>query len=881
MRGWKAFGVVILTAVPISGYAQTSAQNRIVREIGSNSSVELKGSTSPLAQSKYDIGPVSDAVKFSGVSIHFKLSPSQQADLDSLLRQQQDVSSANYHKWLTPAQYASRFGMTASDLAKVQTWLTSEGFSVDRVSKSRTSIFFSGTAAQIKSAFRTQLRNYSIQGREHVANATPVSIPSALSGIVAGIGNLSSFRPRPRVTVRAGTAAKPRFTSSQTGDHYLAPQDVDTIYDITALYNAGYTGSGEKIAIVGQSYIETSDVANFRSAAGLAANAPLLIQVPGSGTSTYISSGDETESDLDIEWSGAIAKAATIDFVYTGSNTNYSVFDSLQYAIDNDLAPIISMSYGDCEADYDSADIATMEALLEQANSQGQTVVLAAGDSGATDCDYSTSSTLVTSATHGLAVDYPGSSPYVTTVGGTEFSGDVSSPGTYWNSANDANNGSAIEYIPEEVWNETSSTKGLTAGGGGKSVLFGKPSWQSGDSVPSDGARDVPDISLDAAIDHDGYLICSSDSAYLGITGSFADGFRNSSGYLTVGGGTSFGAPIFAGVVALMNQELSSSGQGNINSALYTLAASGSSSTYFHDITSGNIEVPCTSGSTDCPDGGEIGYSAGTGYDLASGIGSIDADALALGFSAGGSSSSGSLPATTTTLTASSSSITTGTSVTFTATVAAASGSTVPSGTVEFAVDGTDESSVTLASGTATYTTSFTTTGTHVITATYSGSTSYAASSATLDITDSASSTTTGSFTLSATDATISQGSSGTSTVTITSVDNYAGTVAFTAAASSSSFVGCYGISNTAVTAGGTASATLTIYTAAADCSSSSNRHAIAPRNIAAASQPRGPSQPYKSSLAVAGVFGFLFLGSIRKRIQPPQPNPLEKSIHL
>lgn len=866
MPGWKIFGVVILVAVSIPADAQLSAQSRIGQKVGSDSTVALKGSTSPLAQPQYEIGRVGGATKFSGVSIHFKLSAAQQADLDSLLQQQQDPASPNYHKWLTPAQYASRFGMTTSDLAKVQTWLESKGFTVDRISNSHTRIFFSGTAAQIESAFQTKIHNFNINGEKHAANATPIYIPSSLSGIVSGIRNISDFRPQPRVKVFPLIRSRPRFTSSESGDHYLAPEDVDTIDDILALYNSGYTGSGEKIAIVGQSYIEASDIANFRSAAGLPTNAPVLIQVPDSGTSTYISSGDETESDLDIEWSGAIAKAATIDFVYTGSNTNYSVFDSLQYAIDNDVAPIISMSYGDCEANYDSSDITTIEALLEQANSQGQTVILAAGDSGATDCDYSSTSTVVTSAIHGLAVDYPGSSSYVTTIGGTEFSGDDSSASTYWNSGNNANNGSVIKYIPEEGWNETSSTNGLTAGGGGKSVLFGKPSWQNGDSVPSDGARDVPDISLDAAIDHDGYLICSSDSAYLGITGSCADGFRNSSGYLTVGGGTSFGAPIFAGVVALMNQKLSSSGQGNINSTLYTLAASASSSTYFHDITTGNNEEPCTAGSTDCPNGGDIGYSAGTGYDLATGIGSIDAGALGSGFSAGASSSSGSLPATTTTLTASSSSITTGTSVTFTATVAAASGSTVSGGTVEFAVDGTNESSVTLTSGVATYTTSFTTTGTHVITATYSGSTSYASSSATLDVNDSANSTTTGSFTLTATDSTISQGSSGTSTVTITSVDDYAGTVTFTATASSSSFVGCYGINNTAVTADGTATATLTIYTAAANCSGSSVRHVNLSSHVAVASKTNGSAPSPESSLAIAGLIGLLLLGSVRKR---------------
>jgi subtilase family serine protease len=423
----------------------------------------------------------------------------------------------------------------------------------------------------------------------------------------------------------------------------VAPADFAVIYDLNGLYTIGIDGTGQSIAVMGQTDLYTdgsgpaSDVTKFRSVSGLPANAPVIKLVPGV-SDPGVTSADISEASLDVEWSGAVAKNATIIFVNGGSNGVFT--HALPYAIDNNLAPVITISYGDCEAAWGSSNLNALSLQVQEASAKGITIMAAAGDSGAADCDYSSSTTTVlTSATHGLAVDAPASVPYVTAMGGTEFNEGA---GNYWSTAP---NGvdvspSALFYIPEMVWNDTSTTNGLLAGGGGASTFFSKPTWQMG-VTPSDGFRDVPDLSMNASSQHDGYLTC--------VQGSCVSGYRNPNNTtvanaLTVAGGTSAGAPTFGAIVALINQSTGSR-WGNINQILYSMAST--SPAAFHDITTGNNKVPCTSGSTGCPSGGQIGYTAGVGYDQASGLGSIDAYNLV---TAWGSSPSGNLPAPTLTL---------------------------------------------------------------------------------------------------------------------------------------------------------------------------------------------------------------------------------------
>ncbi|HEY4053284.1 MAG TPA: S53 family peptidase, partial [Terriglobales bacterium] len=550
----------------------------------------------------------------------------QQADMDLLLHQQQDRTSANYHKWLTPEQYAARFGMTAADLAKVTAWLQSQGLAVDGISRSRNEISFSGSVGQIEYGLKTEIHNYSINGEQHFANATDLAFPAAFSSQVLGVRGLDDFRPKPRIH------PVPRFTSNISGNHFLIPGDFATIYDLPSQYD----GTGQKIAVVGQTAISNTDIDAFRAAAGLAKSDPTIVVVSGTGT-PVVSSGDETEADLDLEWSGAVAPSATILYYTVGNNTNFNVFDSLDFAIQDNKAKVISISYGNCEANLGSSFVLTMQQWAQEANAQGQTISGPSGDAGAADCESATA----TSASHGLAVDVPAAIPEVTGVGGSEFSGDSSvtvsggcAPATnFWKSSCSPSSGaSAISYIPEVTWNDTNTSQ-ISSAGGGASTIFGKPSWQTGTGVPADGKRDVPDIAFSGSNGHDPYLICSQDffSGASSPVTSCANGFRatssdpNFNNTLAAIGGTSADAPTFAGIVALLNQATGSNGLGNVNPMLYSLFANNSSTNVFHDITSGTNKVPCTSGTTNCPAGtASIGFTAGAGYDQVTGLGSLD-----------------------------------------------------------------------------------------------------------------------------------------------------------------------------------------------------------------------------------------------------------------
>jgi len=628
--------VFIFTLIVLAGAASAQTHNRITRRIADTEPVVLS-SPNPRTLMALDQGRVEGNMSINHAAIVFKLDPAQQAELDKLLAEQQDPHSANYRKWLTPEQYAARFGMSASDLEQVTSWLKSQGLTVDGLSRARTRVFFSGTAAQVESVFHTELHRYLWNGETSLANATEISVPEAISGMVLGVRGLETFRPRPRARV-----ARPNFTSHVSGSHFVAPGDFATIYNLKPLYDSGLDGTGETIAVVGQTQINTADIDAFRSAAGLPPRNLQLVTVNGTG----FSAGDEVEADLDVEWSGAVAKGAAILYVYTGSNSSQNVFNALEYAIDNDLAPVISTSYGNCEANLGSFT-ATLRTDIQQANSQGQTVTAASGDAGAADCELQTAK----SATHGLAVDSPASVPEVTAVGGAEFTGDAtgtvsggdaSADPPYWGGTTGGNDNisSALIYIPEIAWNDTAAsiatpTGGLSATGGGVSTVFNKPAWQTA-LTPADGHRDVPDVSLTASPNHDGSLICSQ--AAVTSSGSSAtsctSGFRDSAGNLSPVGGTSVGSPAFAGIVAILDQATQSGGLGNINPTLYSLGGTGA----FHDITTGDNIVPCTSGtpsggsaSLRCPTSApfQIGYSAAAGYDLVTGLGSVNANVLA------------------------------------------------------------------------------------------------------------------------------------------------------------------------------------------------------------------------------------------------------------
>jgi subtilase family serine protease len=797
-------GTTLLTSV-----AQAQLADRISQPVDRASMSPIAGSIHPQSQTATDEGLADNAKTLSGMSINFRRTAAQEASLQALLKAQQTPGSPNYHQWLTPAQFGQQFGVSAGDLAKVSAWLQQEGFTVNGVAQSANSISFSGNVAAVERAFETQIHSYNLNGETHFANATNISVPAAMAGVVSSVRGLDDFRLKPRVRFDSSKAAgsNAHFTSGQTGGHFVAPGDFAVIYDVSPLYSAGDTGKGITLAVVGQTDIVAADITDFRGAAGLSTNNPTVVTVPGSTPLTAqegAATDDLVETDLDLEWSGGVATGASIVLVNSAD-----VFTSLGYVITNQIGgitiPIISQSYGACEPNVSSSNLTTIEAWLAQANSQGQTVVLAAGDTGAADCDESSGNTVIQEATQGLQVDYPGSSVYVTDAGGSEFMNDGTAQnpqtgsGTYW-SANGSNDviTSAKSYIPEMVWNDTTfsiqqENQGLSAGGGGVSQKWNKPTWQAGvPGIPADGKRDVPDISLNASPYHDPYLICTqtttatSGGSY--VSSCQATSFRLSDpgqsddGSLYPVGGTSVAAPTFAGLLAIFEQKLNTPlGLGNVNPALYSLASNATTyASAFHDIKTGNNQVPCAPSSPNCPTSGNqvIGYVAGTGYDLASGLGSVDANNLATAFATATFSLG-----TTTTLAVSPASPTVGVNVTLTATVAPASGTTAPGGTVTFYIDGVAQPAATLASGKASVTTNFATGGAHLVYAAYSGASGFFVSTSavtTLNVIASGVAKTTTTLTASPTTVALSGALTLTATVQSATAGTVAGTVTFT-----------------------------------------------------------------------------------------------------
>ena len=860
---------LLASAVLVSGtaLAQVAVRARAARisaEISTSQVSMIPGSLHPLAQAKFESGRLQASTKLEGISLYFNRSAAQEAELKALLVSQQDINSPNYHKWLNPDQFGRRFGMADSDIAKTQSWLEQQGFSIDSVARGKNVIRFSGTVSQVETAFATEMHHYTYSGEKHFAPSSALSLPSALAAVVLDIRNLDDFRPKPMMKPSKLGGVKPGFTSGINGTHFLTPGDITTIYDVNALHQAGYTGTGQTIAILGQSEIVMPDIEAFQNAAGLAVKDPLRVLVPSSGTAT-IYSGDEGESDLDLEWVGAMAPDATILFVYTGDATNSGgVFDSAQYAVDNRLASIISISYGTCEFDISSAGATSVETIAQQAAAQGQTIFAASGDAGATSCHGSKSDTVANQEQ--LNVSYPASSPYVTGVGGTEFREGDDTSGTYWN-----NNGtgdvvsSAKSYIPEMVWND-GADKYISATGGGVSTLFAKPTWQTGvTGIPSDGKRDVPDISLDSSNNHDPYLLCSSDTTDWVAAGqgqvaqqsSCTSGFRDTTtNYLTAAGGTSFATPIVAGMLALINQKENSTGQGLINPALYALASNATKyASAFNDITVGNND--CVGGSSVCSS--TAGYSAGIGYDLVTGLGTIDLYNLANVWPVG---TEAALFGTTTTATTSNTAPLVNSSVTFTITVASITNSTVPTGPVSISVDGTAVTATQpLINGTANYQTIFSTVGTHTAVFNYGGDATHAPSSGTALVSVGGT-----SFKIAANDITVSDGSVGSSTVTVTPAGGYKGTIVFNLTTSSSAIgSACFTVSNAIVTGTAAATTTLNIDTNASRCvntgAARSSTHRLVQKSGAPSHQSKGTgSKP----IAAAALFaGLLFAGAM------------------
>lgn len=568
--------------------ALTGQVDRIQAPLDDENTVTLSGETRQEARPENDRGAVDADTPLEYLTLLLQPAGDKQAELRQFLQGLQDPQSPDFHHWLTPEEFGERYGVSPKDLHTVSDWLQSEGFSIESTARGRGWIVFSGTAGQVASTFHTVVHRYEVSGKMHFANADAPSIPAVLVPVVSGIRGLDDFYPQPpRHHLHA-------LYTSLSKLYTLAPSDFGMIYDVTPLWNAGIDGTGQSMVIVGASVVDMTDISTFRQTFGLPAQTPKEIPV---GRNPPQSADNLVEADLDLEWAGAIAPNAALIYVYAPSP-----IDAAAYAIDNNLAPVISFSFGACELKEPQLAFRQLELYAQQANAQGITWVAASGDSGAAGCDDG-----AFPATHGLAVSVPASIPEVTGVGGTTLN-YMPGPVQYWDPASAA----ALSYIPEMAWNDTLLSiyfgGTLSASGGGASAAYPQPYWQTGPGVPDNSARNVPDVTLAASPDFDPYVIVTQ-------------------GQTTAVGGTSAATPTFSAILTLLNHYLvangaiSQPGLGNINPMLYGLA--GNVPQAFHDIVTGNNLAICQINTPNCSNG-TLGYQAGPGYDQVTGLGSVD-----------------------------------------------------------------------------------------------------------------------------------------------------------------------------------------------------------------------------------------------------------------
>ena len=693
--------LLLLTCVRVAFSAGSQTTPLITEDIDESALVTLTGNTRTEATTANDRGAVAPDFAMGHMLLQLRRSPAQEQALEKFLGQLEDPQSPNYHHWLTAVEFGEKYGLAGQDLTRITGWLQSHSLTVNSISPNGMVIDFSGNAGQVRDAFHTEIHNLMVNGAPHIANMSNPQIPAALAPAVAGVVSLNDFRPHPL------NLPRPDYTVSSEGQtlNLVVPADLATIYNLNPLFSAGYSGQGQTIVVLEDSDLyQTSDWNTFRSVMGLASAHPdgSLSQVHPGNCSDPGTNDDDGEAEIDVEWASAAAPSAAIQMAACAdTETTFGGFIALSNLLNASKTPpaIVSISYGESEADDGATQNTYINSLYQQAVSEGVSVFVAAGDEGAASSDAGEST-----ASDGIGISGFTSTPYNVSMGGTDF-GDTyaNENNTYWSGANGAAYGSALSYIPEIPWNDScasgllsnyagdgttygssgfcNSSNGeeyfqvVVGGSGGPSgcatgtasnggIVSGsckgypKPSWQSVPGNPNDGVRDTPDLSLFAA---DGvwghyYVICYSDPAR-GRYGAPCTGAPiNWSGF----GGTSFASPIMAGIQSLINQKTGSR-QGNPNPTYYALAKAeydggGSascnsslgngvdSSCIFHDVTQGDMDVPCT-GSHNCytPSGRygvlstsnseyEPAYSAATGWDFASGLGSVNAYNLVMAF---------------------------------------------------------------------------------------------------------------------------------------------------------------------------------------------------------------------------------------------------------
>jgi subtilase family serine protease len=665
-----------------------------------------------------DRGVVADDFPLEHLQLLLQSSAGQDQTLEALIDDLHNPRSLQFHQFLSVKEFGVRFGVADSDLMIVERWLTGRGFQVNFVHPSGMIIDFSGTAGLVKAAFHTEIHRLDMNGVAHIANASDPSIPAALQPVVAGVISLTDFRGH------AKHKARPKFTNNNgcSGPCYLVtPGDLATIYNFNPLFEGQtpITGKGQTVAVVEDSNLyDNNDWTDFRNAFGLSkykyGSLKIVHPAPARGTAcadpghpvVTLPDGtqlfDDDEATIDAEWASAAAPDAKI-LVATCQATQTT--DGVHLAIENlvnsdNPPPIISISYGACEASMPETLRKAFKVLYRQAVAEGISIFVASGDTGPESCVEDLNFPYTASEATGLGVDGWVSTPYDVAVGGTDF-GDTyaNTNSTYWASSSVAPWGSAKSYIPEIPWNDTCASTltaayygfALTYGSSGfcnsqtaekltkKQILqpiigtnggpstcatgdpslgtckgYPKPKWQRGViGIPADGVRDVPDVSMfasDGTVWHQSFALCYSDPRTYGTACKGNPGKWAGPG----NGGTSFSAPIVAGIQALINQKMNGTRQGNPNYVYYQLAAreyeangfSACSSTkgnmvlpscVFYDVTVGDNDMDCANPVNCYRPSGAVGvesisngsyqptYTANTGYDFVTGIGTINA----------------------------------------------------------------------------------------------------------------------------------------------------------------------------------------------------------------------------------------------------------------
>jgi subtilase family serine protease len=685
--------ILVLGIFRPAALAASNAAPQIVSPVNESDLVQLKGSTPLQAVAKFDRGAVADSMPMEHMFLVLRRSAEQETALDEFIAALHDPHSASYRQWLTADELGQKFGPSEQDLDTILGWLRGQGFTVNLVHKSGLLVDISGTAGEVRNAFHTEIHQYNVNGEQHIANSSDPKIPAAFAPVVVGFASLNDFRPKamfmkplPNLTIKC-SGCPDGFDNLVI---YLeTPPDFATIYNVSPLYTATkkVTGKGQTVVVLEDSDIQAADVATFRKAFGLSSFSGKFSQIhPGPGCADPGINGEIIEASLDAEWAGAVAPDANVELA-SCADTNTLGGELLAAVNLVDRAsppPIMSLSFGNCEANIGPGGNAFFNALWQQADSEGVSVFVSSGDGSAAGCDdFDTSPFAVV----GIGASGFASTPYNVATGGTDFLATLlPNLSSYWSSSNSATGQSAQSYIPEMTWNDSCASnvlytlfgfssgvtfcnsadgqgfQDIVGGSGAPSMIYAKPSWQKGTiGMPTDGMRDLPDVSLFASngFYNQAIAFCTSDASLGGSPCDYTtpiDAFNNSAG------GTSFTAPQFASIQALINQKAGGR-QGNPDPVFYSLyktefgmasspngnlaacnATAGNlvpSTCIFHDVTTGNNDVPCF-GPNDCfPQSAtlvgvlsksdtklEVAYPAQTGWDFTSGLGSVNVNNL-------------------------------------------------------------------------------------------------------------------------------------------------------------------------------------------------------------------------------------------------------------